>query len=359
MKRCVLIPDAGTGAANSLVRSLRAAEVPVRVVGCSDDRFALTRSAADANYLTSPPAHPRYTGGLARIVRRERVDLLMPNTDADVRRAARLRRRLPCRLFLPSLPVIDRCQDKYALTALLRARGVPAPRTFAVRRLADVAPIFRRFGRARRLWCRLRTGAGSMGALPVASPAQARAWMRYWREMRHVAVGAFTLSDYLPGRDFACQSLWKDGRLVLVKTAERLAYHGGERHPSGVSSIAALARAVVEPHVAEIAVAAVRALGRRVSGAFSVDLKEDARGVPNVTEINAGRFITMMNLFDLAGKHSMAATYVRLALDEPVGFENEYDAVDDRYFVRDVDNVPGVVAAHELFEAIHDARVAR
>lgn len=354
----VLVPDAGTGPAESLVRSLRAIGSGVRVVGCSDDRFTLTQSTADRNYLTPPPHHPRYGASLRHIVRRERIDLLLPNTDADVLRVARLRHRLGCRVFLPATPVIVRCQDKYALTTLLRARGIPAPLTLPVRSLARVAALFRTFPDRRRLWCRIRAGAGSMGAVPVATPAQASAWIRYWREMRDVPVAAFTLSEYLPGRDFACQSLWTNGRLVLVKTMERLSYHGAVRHPSGVSSIAALARSVIEPRVADVAVRAIRALGSRVSGAFSVDLKEDRRGVPAVTEINAGRFITMMNIFDRSGKHSMTETYVRLALGEPVALQEEYDAVDDVYFTRDVDRAPGVVRAHELFEAIEDARDA-
>jgi len=174
--------------------------------------------------------------------------------------------------------------------------------------------------------------------------------------MRGVPARAFTIAEYLPGRDFACQSLWKDGALVLVKTVERLSYFGGGSQPSGASSIAALAKTVVDPRVVDVCVAAVRTLGRRVTGAFSVDLKENDRGVPCITEINAGRFITMMNFFDLAGQHNMTLTYVRLALDEPVEVSEPYDAVEDHYFVRDVDALPGIFHADELFEGIRDAR---
>jgi carbamoyl-phosphate synthase large subunit len=106
----------------------------------------------------------------------------------------------------------------------------------------------------------------------------------------------------------------------------------------------------------DASVAAVRALGRRVTGAFSVDLKENHRGVPCVTEINAGRFITMMNFFDFAGKHNMTLAYVRLALGESVEVSASYDTVADHYFVRDVDALPGIFHADELFEGIHDAR---
>ena len=59
-------------------------------------------------------------------------------------------------------------------------------------------------------------------------PEQAQAWILYWEEMRDVPASSFTLSEYLPGRDFLCQSLWKDGALVLANTFERLSYSGGE-----------------------------------------------------------------------------------------------------------------------------------
>jgi carbamoyl-phosphate synthase large subunit len=60
------------------------------------------------------------------------------------------------------------------------------------------------------------------------------------------------------------------------------------------------------------------------------------------------------NIFDLTGKHNMAATYVRLALGEPVEIRDEYDVADDHYLVRDLDTLPGIFHADELFEGIRD-----
>jgi hypothetical protein len=96
----------------------------------------------------------------------------------------------------------------------------------------------------------------------------------------------------------------------------------------------------------------VRSLGERVSGVFSVDLKENRRGVPCVTEINAGRFFIGMTAFDHVSKHNLPLTFVRLALGEPVGLRDEYDAVDDYYLVRDLDTLPGVFHADDLFDGI-------
>lgn len=356
MATTVLVTDAGKGATNNLIRSLRQADPTLVVVGCHDDRFVLKNSSADRNVLVPPPAHSEYARSLRAVVDAERVDVVIPNSDQSVELVAGLRARLRCRTLLPAPTVLRLCRDKYRLNVHLAARGIPVPATYPVTGPRQLAPIFRRLAPHSTLWCRMRTGAGSMGATPVRTPSQAQHWIDYWARMRGVPPRSFTISEYLPGRDFACQSLWKDGDLVLVKTVERLSYFGGWSRPSGVSSIAALAKTVVDPRVVEITVRAIRTLGPRVTGAFSVDLKENTAGTPCITEINAGRFITMLNLFDFTGKHNMSATYLRLALGEDVGLRDEYDAVEDWYFIRDVDTPPAIFHADELFESIVDAR---
>jgi carbamoyl-phosphate synthase large subunit len=197
-----------------------------------------------------------------------------------------------------------------------------------------------------------------VGAIPVARAEQARAWITYWDEMRGVSPDAFTLSEYLPGRDFSAHSLWRDGGPLLTKTCERLSYFVAGGSPSGTSSVSALSKTGQHPEVAAVCVAAVRAIDPRATGVFNFDLKESAAGVPCVTEINAGRFSSGPGLFDLAGKHHMSALYLRLALGEPVELADEYDAADDVYALRDLDTEPGLFHADQLFEGIEDAREA-
>lgn len=356
MENRLLVLAAGTGASNNLIRSLTAGDLSLFIVGCNDDRFVLKKSSADRNYLIPSPAHPRFFEALSDVIKTEKIDLLIPNSDLDVQMVSRLRAKLPCQIFLPPKTVIELCQDKYDLSRFLESRGVPVPTTYPVTDPERIDELFRRLAPRSPLWCRIRTGAGSMGATSVKTPGQARNWIRYWEEMRAVPPTSFTISEYLPGRDFACQALWKDGKLILVKTVERLSYFGGWNRASGVSSIAELAKTVFEPRVVEVCAQAIAALAENISGAFSVDLKENTSGLPCVTEINAGRFITMMNLFDFAGKHNMSTTYVRLALGEPVDIREEYDVGEDYYFIRDVDTVPGIFHADELFNGIHDSR---
>jgi carbamoyl-phosphate synthase large subunit len=287
MTRRILLPGAGTGAGNNLIRSLRDDYPGLVVVGVHDDRFTLRNSKANRNYLVPRAGDARFIDAVRTIIERERVDLLVPNTAHDVAVVSELRDVLPCRTFLPSKSVIERCQDDQDLQGFLRAHGVPAATT-----------------------------------------------------------------TKLPGRDFACQSLWKDGRPVLIKTVERLAYLAGEAGAAG--AIESLAKTVNEPCAVAVCIEAILALDPNATGAFSVDLKEGRVGVPCVTRVHAGRFTTMLNFFDLTGRHNMSSTYVRLALDEPVLIGDLYDVAEDRYFVRGIDTLPAIFRGDQLAEGIEE-----
>ena len=352
MQPRILVTSAGTGASNNVIRSLKDGAPSLFVVGVHEDRFVLQNSSADRRYLVSPSSGPDFPASLRRVVELERIDLVMPLTDVDVAVTSRLRRRLGCRVFLPRPATIERCRDKGKLTAFLRRRRVPAPLTYRVTNLRRIERLFHRLPRPHQVWCRIGTGSGSLGATLVTSPEQARLWIRCWEEFRGIPPTAFTLSEYLPGRDFGCQSLWRNGRLVLIKTCERLSYLGLGNQPGQVSSTAALMKTVNEPRIVAVCVKAVRTLDPRATGAFCIDLKQDSRGVAHVTEINAGRLSSATNAFDLAGKHNMAHTYVALGLGEPTGLRDVYDATEDWYMLRDLDSVPKVFHADACFDGI-------
>lgn len=352
MSARLLVLEAGHAPGNNLVRSLKAGDPSLLVIGCNESRFYLKKSPADRNYLL-PLSTADYSRALRRIVRAERIDLVIPTTDAGVRRLLHLRNKIGCRTFLPRKVLVERCQDKYALVKFLSERGIPVPRTYLITDTRRIAQLFRRLNPASILWCRVRAGSGSYGAIPVRTPAQAKGWIAFWEGMHAVPPGSFTLSEYLPGRDYCVQSIWNRGQLVLAKMAERITYLD-TGSPSGRSSMPALAKTVYDPYVVDVCNRAIRALDAHASGVFFVDLKENERGDPCITEINAGRFATMTNLHDLAGKHNMAVSYVRVALGKRVSIPNAFDFAEGVYLVRSVDTLPAVVRKDELFEGIQD-----
>ena len=357
--RRILVTSAGGGASNNLMKGLRACSRPVFLVGTSIDPYYLARSRADRNYLIprADSGEP-YLEALERIVARESIDLVIPNNDVEVPVVSAERGRLGARTYLPAHETIELCQDKLALTRHLVRQGIRAPETCLIETPEQAAELFARFGRPDLLWCRMRRGGGSKGALPVKDPEQVRFWVSYWTEMRGVPEGMFILCEYLPGRDYAVQSLWRDGELIQAKACERLDYLFGGIMPSGSSSTPRVARTIDNPRINEVCVETVRAVDPRATGLFCIDLKEDREGVPGVTEINIGRFFMITPLFDRVGRHSMAELYVRLAFGErpAIAPEERFGDIgsEETYLVREVDNEPEVLTAEQIRSRYED-----
>jgi biotin carboxylase len=336
--RRVLVTGGGGSAASNFVRSLRLAEEPVYVVATDHSPHHLELSPADARYLLPHASDPAYVDELNAVVEHERVDLLHPQPDIEVFLLSLSRDDLAAPVFLPAHSVVELCQDKAAATRAMAAAGVPVPLSVRADSAEGLAAgVERVLGRHEKAWVRAVRGAGARAALPVSSAEQAVAWARYWVEMRGLDYGDLMASQFLPGREFAFQSLWKDGELVTSAARERLVHLFGHVTPSGQTSTPSVARTVRRADVNEIAVRSVRAVDPRPNGVYCVDLREDESGRPLVTEINAGRFFTTSNFLAEAGAN-MPYHYVRLGLGEPIEPLPRLDAVPaGLYWVRMVD----------------------
>ena len=337
MKRIVVTGAGGSAAAN-FVDSLRRAPEPMHVVGTDISAYHLELAPVDARYLLPRADDPAYLDELNAVVEAEGAELVHPQPEQEVLTLAQNRDRIAAATFLPAAETVALCQDKAAFAGHISAAGLPAPRfarPSSEQELADAtAEILEARGRA---WVRAIRGAGARASLPVSSPEQAVAWARYWIELRGLAVDDFMVSEFLPGKEFAFQSVWLDGELVTSAARERIEYVFGHLMPSGQSSSPSVARSVHRQDVNELAAAAVRAVDSDATGVFCVDLKEDEAGRPLVTEINSGRFFTTSNFFAAAGAN-MPYDYVRLALGESVGGRPRFDAVEEGlYWVRMID----------------------
>jgi biotin carboxylase len=290
----------------------------------------------DARYLLPRVDDPGYLDALNRLVERERIDFVHAQSDPEVHYLARHRDLVAADMFLPDTATIELCQDKARFAAALTAAGVPCPEYAHPRSEAELAEAAAALlARHERAWLRAIRGAGARAALPVTTPDQAVAWTRYWSEVRGLTVADFMISEFLPGREFAFQSLWRDDSLVESQTRERVQYLFGSLVPSGQTSTPSVARTVERPDVAAVAREAVRAIDPHANGVFCVDLKEDADSRPRVTEINAGRFFTTSNFFATAGLN-MPYDYLRLAAGEAVP-ERIEPLEEGLYWIRMVD----------------------
>jgi carbamoyl-phosphate synthase large subunit len=331
MKR-ILVTGAGGSAAANFIKSLRLEQERFYVVGVDRQPYHLELADVDARYLVPAASDPGYIDAVNRIVAREGIEFVHPQPDPEVAALSEGRERLHAATFLPSREALRTCQDKMALAGALCAAGVPVGESV---RLTDRAGLREGFARLRerheRVWLRATSGAGGRASLPVTRVEQAEAWIDYWQEMRGLSVRDFMLVEFLPGKEFAFQSLWLRGRLITSQARERLQYLFGYLTPSGQTSSPSVAVTVHRDDVNDIASRAVKAAAPDATGVFCVDLKENAAGVPCVTEINAGRFFTTSNFLAEAGCN-MPYYYVKLAYGEPVPDLPQFNAVPAGYY---------------------------
>ena len=319
--RRILVTGAGGIAGVNFVRALKASPRKYYIVGTDHDKYYLQLPELDSRHLSPRHDDPKFTRTVSALAKREKVEFIHPQPSSEALVLALRRRQLPAPVFLPEAKVMQVAQDKLKTQEALRKRAVPVAKTRRLRKLSDLESVFGGFKAP--VWVRARHGAGGRLSLPCESPEEAEHWVGLWHE-RGVPIGEFIFQEYLPGRNIAWDSLWVDGELVTSYSRERLEYPFKHISPSGITGTPSVSRTLHDRRVNEVSERAVRALTPRASGAFSIDLKEDARGRPVVTEVDAGKLHTTMPLWGYVGvKHlglewhsNLADLYVRLGLGE-------------------------------------------
>ncbi|WP_216212927.1 ATP-grasp domain-containing protein [Amycolatopsis aidingensis] len=335
----ILITGAGGSAAFNFRDALALAPAGYEVVGTDVKRYHLELMELSAKYLVPPVSDSGYVDAINRVIEDERIEFVHPQPDVEVGFLAEHRDKIQAPVFLPDAAAVALCHDKMAFNAHLRAAGVPVPAAVKIDSPDDLhGALAELLEHHPRVWLRAIRGAGSRASLPVNSFYQGDAWIDYWRSFRGLDYGDFMASEYLPGAEFAWQSLWHRGRLVTSQARERIEYIFGNLTPSGQSSSPSVARTVNRADVNHAGEAAVRAVSAEPHGVYCVDMKCTAADAPMVTEINVGRFFTTSNFFAHAGLN-MPDMYVQLGLGNTLAeTPPRYDPLPaDLYWVRMID----------------------
>ncbi|MGI9227422.1 MAG: hypothetical protein ACR2PU_01390, partial [Gammaproteobacteria bacterium] len=158
----------------------------------------------------------------------------------------------------------------------------------------------------------------------------------------------FQISNFLPGRDYCFQSVWKEGELVVAKMCERLSYFMGANRLSGMSSTPEIARTIYDEEALETIFKAIKILTDHPHGNFNLDLKGDNESNMNITEVNIGRFCMITTIFDSTGKVNTAEAYVRSSLGESIDIENSIDIDEGYLLIRELDTEPLIIHESEI-----------
>jgi glutathione synthase/RimK-type ligase-like ATP-grasp enzyme len=329
----------------NFVRALRASPRRYYIVGTDFNNYHLLYPDVDARYLTPRHSDRTFVSRLVEIATKERADFLHPQPSSEAYVVSSRRKRLPCKVFLPPPSVMRVGQDKLLSERRLKAEGIPVAKTMAIEGKADITEAFSKFGRP--LWARARHGAGGRLSLLCQDAVEARLWVELWVKKGGLDYGEFIIQEYLPGRNIAWDSIWKDGKLVTSYSRERLEYPFKHVSPSGITGTPSVSRTIHDPRVNNVGERAVKAIDSRPGGAYSVDVKESAVGTACVTEVDSGKFHSTMPLWGyiavrhlgLPGYANLADLYVRLGMGEDVlDVPPKTDLLPEGYYLlRDMD----------------------
>jgi carbamoyl-phosphate synthase large subunit len=220
---------------------------------------------------------------LLSVLESRSIDIAFINTEPEIESIMEIRDELDVHLSCAYSKGLLACIDKKILHERLAGLGITA-RTESVESIADIDLALNEFGSP--VWLRCSKGPRGRGSIAIDDIEVANIWMR--KIVGELGLGGgWMVHEYLPGRNLNWTSLWKNGELLMSATGERLKYFLADVSISGITGNVSHCRTVDEGGVIQVAMNAVLNADPMPHGIYSVDLKENGKGVPLVTEINA------------------------------------------------------------------------
>jgi len=121
---------------NSFRRAAREMKINASFCGTETTELSPALQLCDKRFRVKPTAHPGYIRQLLSIVKTNRVKLLVPTVDLDLKLLARNRPKLAamgCRALVSTPEVVDICQDKRKTYRFLVKNGFDTALTMSVR----------------------------------------------------------------------------------------------------------------------------------------------------------------------------------------------------------------------------------
>jgi len=339
MKRIVLTGCGGPAGVN-FCKSVKSQPEKMFLVGTDCNKMHLTlNDFIDLSYVTPRCTEKKYVETLNEIINKEKIEMVHSQPDAEVKVLSDNREKLDAIIFLPHKKTVDICQNKFKSVECWKKYEIPIANTALIKRREDIRKAFDMLGKP--VWIRAIHGAGGRGSTPASDFKTAQYWINYW--VSRGVKWRFIAQEYLPGRNIAFQSLWKDGELITSQARERIEYIYPYLAPSGITGTPAIAKTIHDDDVNKIATDCVLAIDKNASGVFCVDLKFNKNGVPCPTEINCGRFFTTSYGFTSLGNQlgimaNMPYLYIKLAFGEKIPNISKYNILPkDWYYIRHID----------------------
>jgi carbamoyl-phosphate synthase large subunit len=206
----------------SLLRSFRSAarrlKIEVKMFGTDVTELSSALQLCDKHFLVRPTKHSGYIRELLFIVKKHKINLIVPTVDLDLKILARAKKRfseLGCLVLISEPAVIDICQDKRKTYRFLSKHDFDTPVTMSARKALS----------AKRLkWpCFLKPWDG------YASRGNAIVRNRKELQLFSKRVPNCIVQEYIEGNEFTCDVYVDfDMKVRCVVPRKRIEVRSGE-----------------------------------------------------------------------------------------------------------------------------------
>jgi len=119
----------------SFQRAGRQLKINLSLLGTDTSALSSALQLCDKGFLVKPTGHPHYIKQLLSIVKANRVKLLVPTVDLDLKVLAQNKAKfaaLGCRVLVSTPEIVDICQDKRKTYRFLVKNGFDTPVTMSI-----------------------------------------------------------------------------------------------------------------------------------------------------------------------------------------------------------------------------------
>lgn len=347
----IIITGACAVSSRSVVRSLRKSATfkNSEFVGwdIANNLHGLYEGLFDRIYKVPAVDSPEYYEVVKSIIEQEKPDAIIPVPEVEVMYWSKKPFDIPC--LTPQYEFCNLTISKKKLFALLEGTNL-TPRSIEISKELVLDEKFKSpYGYP--VWIRDSSAgtASGKGSFMANNTEEVQAWIKI-----NTGVKNFQLSEYLPGGNYGCFCLFKNGVLKKVAIAERIEYIMSKVSVSGITGNTSKGRLLNDKKINEIALKTIEkvseATNTTMNGLVVVDLKSDKDNNPKVTEINI-RHVAFSSSFAEAG-FNLSEFHLLCTLDRENELSDEIEMIypDNNFILRDVDGLPIYVSDHKDLE---------
>lgn len=279
-----------------VAKSIKLAFPEARCIGVDGSKWAASlydSDVFDATYEIVSGSSNEYWDVIENVIEKEKIDFafIIPETEVLVWSNRQETHKLPCLALIPSLKLSTFCFDKLKVAKQLYPLGLTPKTTDFIDEGKQEIPF--------PFWIRVNQGAGALGALKIENEKDLKTWLTL-----HGNRTDFIISEFLPGRNYACKLLYVNGKLKQTASGERIDYLLSAAAPSGISGMCSRGRLLNRPDLVEKSISALENIANHLDvelhGMFTVDFKEKSTDTPLITEINI-RPVSFNHAYTLGG----------------------------------------------------------